>query len=332
MASSWRRSTYSRCDLSMSSATSSRIFRRSSISASVSRAQERRALEPQLDVERLEQLDLALERQVGRVAGGVRERARMVDRAQERDDAAGAARLEDLLDDDAVLACELVRVLADLVGVGVLGDRDAEARRRCPRPGAAELGAVQGADGGAAAPPGSIAGWPSSSATTPIGENWPLRRVAITTRGGPSVANASSKAARASSLVIAIAIAMFGRITPSSRGSRGRMVVLMSLIAEIQTRLRARAFPLDTNMRSPYHRTHVRFALPPPPGLRARRSRLFSSRSPSWPARLVVGCASCPSARRAARRDALGIAERRVRRRHAFPRPGDRARQSLTAR
>ena len=35
-------------------------------------------------------------------------------------------------------------------------------------------------------PPGSIAGWPSSSATTPIGENWPLRRVAMTTRGGPS--------------------------------------------------------------------------------------------------------------------------------------------------
>src|SRR5258707_211628 len=49
------------------------------------------ALQPQLDVERLEQLDLALEREVGRVARGVRERARVLDRAQERDDATGTA-------------------------------------------------------------------------------------------------------------------------------------------------------------------------------------------------------------------------------------------------
>ena len=132
-------------------------------------------------------------------------------------------------------------------------------------------------------PPGSMAGCPSSSATTPIGENWPLRRVAITTRGGPSLASASSKAARASSLVIAIAIAMFGRMTPSSRGRRGRIVVLMSvLMAKMQTRRGAVAFPLDTNMRSPYHRTHVRFALSPPSGRRARGSRLHSSRSPCW--------------------------------------------------
>ena len=109
-----------------------------------------RALEPQLDVERLEQLDLALEREVGRVAGGVRQRARVLDRAQERDDAAGTARLEDLLDHDAVLAGELVRVLADLVGVGVLGDRDAERAADALALTLAELGAVQCADRGAA--------------------------------------------------------------------------------------------------------------------------------------------------------------------------------------
>ena len=203
-----------------------------------------RALEPQLDVERLEQLELALQREVGRVAGGVRQRARLLDGAQERDDAARAARLEDLLDDDAVLACELVRVLADLVGVGVLGDVDAERAADAlalARPSSARCSARIVAP---RMPPGSMAGSPSSSATTPIGENRPLRRVAMTTRGGPSVANASSTAARASSLVIAIAIAMFGRITPSSRGRRGRIVVLMSvLMSEIQTRAGAVRIP-----------------------------------------------------------------------------------------
>ena len=74
----------------------------------------------------------------------------MLDRAQERDDAAGTARLEDLLDHDAVLACELVCVLADLVGVGVLGHGDAQCTADALALTLAELGAVQGADGGAA--------------------------------------------------------------------------------------------------------------------------------------------------------------------------------------
>ena len=150
MASSWRRSTYSRCDLSMSSATSSRILpAQLDLGQRVTRPGEG-ALEPQLDVERLEQLDLALQREVGRVAGGVRERAGVLDRAQERDDAAGTARLEDLLDHDAVLACELVCVLADLVGVGVLGHGDAQCTADALALALAELGTVQGADGGAA--------------------------------------------------------------------------------------------------------------------------------------------------------------------------------------
>ena len=130
------------------------------------------ALEPQLDVERLEQLDLALQRQVRRVARRVRQRAGVLDRAQERDDAAGTARLEDLLDHDAVLACELVCVLADLVGVGVLGHGDAQCTADALALTLAELGAVQGADGGAvdgrpaASPAGRRARRPRRSART----------------------------------------------------------------------------------------------------------------------------------------------------------------------
>ena len=93
-----------------------------------------RQLEALGDVERLEQLDLLLEGQVGGVAGGVGERAGLGDRAQEGGDAAVvAAQLEDLLDDGAVLALELARAAVDGHVVGVLVDLDAQAaaRRRC---------------------------------------------------------------------------------------------------------------------------------------------------------------------------------------------------------
>ena len=63
------------------------------------------------DVERLEQLDLLLEGEVGGVARRVGERAGLDDGAQERRDAlVGAAQLEDLLDHGAVLALERSRV------------------------------------------------------------------------------------------------------------------------------------------------------------------------------------------------------------------------------
>ena len=72
-----------------------------------------------VDVEGLEQLDLLLERQVGRVAGRVGERAGLGDRAHEGGDAAVvAAQLEDLLDDRAVLALELAEALAGGVSSG----------------------------------------------------------------------------------------------------------------------------------------------------------------------------------------------------------------------
>ena len=89
------------------------------------------------DVDRLQQAQLALVGDVGGEAGGVGQRAGLVDRAQEGGDAAVvAAQLEDLLDHRAVLAAQLTRVLvvgmavADLlhldaedVGVGVVGLR-----------------------------------------------------------------------------------------------------------------------------------------------------------------------------------------------------------------
>src|SRR5262249_13227801 len=67
-----------------------------------------RLLETLGDIQGLEQLALLLEAQVGRVAGGVRQGARLDDRAQERADSRiRFAQLEDLLDHSAVLAREL---------------------------------------------------------------------------------------------------------------------------------------------------------------------------------------------------------------------------------
>ena len=87
-----------------------------------------RQLEALGDVERLEQRDLLLEGQVGRVAGGVGQRAGLGDRAHPGGDAAVvAAQLEDLLDRGAVLALELARAAVDGHVVGVLGDLDAQA-------------------------------------------------------------------------------------------------------------------------------------------------------------------------------------------------------------
>ena len=104
-------------------------------------------LEPLGHVDGLEHLDLLLERDVGRVADRVGQRAGLDDRAQELGDAlVGAAQLEDLLDDGAVLALggagaavdgDVVRALVDVdaqlpgrVGMGGAGDAAADARQR----------------------------------------------------------------------------------------------------------------------------------------------------------------------------------------------------------
>ena len=100
------------------------------------------------DVDRLEQLELALVGEVGREARSVGERAGLIDLAEHRDDTTVAARLEDLLDDAAVLAGQLLRCLVGL-GVGPLGDLDAQGA--ASRFGTAELGAVERAQRDAAA-------------------------------------------------------------------------------------------------------------------------------------------------------------------------------------
>ena len=78
-------------------------------------------------VERLQHVDLLGEAQVGRIAGGVGERAGVGDRAHERTHAAVvAAQLENLVDDGAVLALQLTRLAGRRRDVGPLLDLDAE--------------------------------------------------------------------------------------------------------------------------------------------------------------------------------------------------------------
>ena len=97
------------------------------------------------DVDRLEQAQLLLVGDVGAEAGGVGERAGLLDRAQEGGDAAVvAAQLEDLLDHGAVLARELAGVL--VVGVAVVDLLDLDAQgvgSSSPRLGGAGEAAVQ---------------------------------------------------------------------------------------------------------------------------------------------------------------------------------------------
>ena len=90
-----------------------------------------RQLQPLGDVDRLQQLDLLLEGDLRRVAGGVGQRARLGDRADEgRDATVVAAQLEDLLDDRAVLPLELARLRrAD----GVSSGRSSTSTKSRPR-------------------------------------------------------------------------------------------------------------------------------------------------------------------------------------------------------
>ena len=96
-------------------------------------------LEPLADVDRLQQLDLLLEGQVGRVPGRVGQGSGLADRADERCDAAVvAAQLEDLLDDGAVLALQVSRGLIGRNVVGPLLDLDEEAAARIGLGGAGD--------------------------------------------------------------------------------------------------------------------------------------------------------------------------------------------------
>ena len=73
--------------------------------------------QPRLDVGRLEHLDLLLELEVGRVAGGIGERVGVGHGREHRDDTGGTAGLEDVLDDGAVLLGQLEGGLGHGLGV-----------------------------------------------------------------------------------------------------------------------------------------------------------------------------------------------------------------------
>ena len=110
-----------------------------------------RQAQPLDDVDGLEQLDLLLVGEVGRVAGRVGKGARLGDRAHEgRHAAVVAAQLEDLLDRRAVLALELARLGRRRNLVGALLDLDPQPPLRVGLGGAGdaavERGELDGAD------------------------------------------------------------------------------------------------------------------------------------------------------------------------------------------
>ena len=123
-------------------------------SARRSRWKPTRELEAVGHVERPQQLEALLVVEVGAVAAGVRERAGLADRAQPRLDASvGAAQLEDLLDDRAILAGQ--RAGAAVLGhlVDMLVDLDVEVAVGA-RVGGADQRAVLGIDGDGVRPAG----------------------------------------------------------------------------------------------------------------------------------------------------------------------------------
>ena len=114
----------------------------------------------------LEQLDLLLEREVGRVAGRVGQGAGLGDRADEgRDAAVVAAQLEDLLDDRAVLALELATGRRGVLVVGSLLDLDAQRPSASVWRGAGDAAVQAGQGDGADAAGQATAS--ATSATTP---------------------------------------------------------------------------------------------------------------------------------------------------------------------
>ena len=166
-------------------------------------------------VERAQQLDLLLVGQAGGVAGGVGQRARLLDRAQECGDASVVAtQLEDLLDGRAVLALELARaaVLGHLVGA--LVDLDPQLAAGAGLGGADQRAVLSGdGDGAAAAGQADLLG--------DLGDRAYLEELALVAR--------DEHDALSSPTSIVSVIPMFGNTTVSSSGislRRGRGSVL----------------------------------------------------------------------------------------------------------
>ena len=151
--------------------------------------------------------------EVGREAGRVGQRTRLLDGPQEGDHAAAVASLEDGLDDGAVGAHLLGQFVGDLGRVGPLGDVDPERAAGCV--GTTQLGAVQRPQRDPRWPPGRRTGSPSTSATTPTRANRPsILGTSTTWPSGPTSSTATLASGDASSNTKAIP----GRTMPSSSG------------------------------------------------------------------------------------------------------------------
>ena len=146
------RRKYSRCCLSAPDWTSSRMRRRTCSSVRRSRWMRTASASRSVTSTVSRTSTFSSKRDVGRVADRVGQSAGLGDGAQERADAlVGAARLEDLLDDGAVLALELAGAPVDRDGVGGLLDLDAEMAEGIVGGGAGNAAHLAGEGHGASA-------------------------------------------------------------------------------------------------------------------------------------------------------------------------------------
>ena len=191
-----------------------------------------RELEARLDVDRLQQLDALLHRQVGRVRRRVGELARVVDAGEHVGDAARAAVLEDRLDDRAVLAGELAGAWRRRSGSSTGSTCTCSAPVRAGLAGA-DAGPADAADHEGAGAVGQVA------RALDLGDGADLwrngRRPAGTSTSRLPACSAAAPARFASSVSSAIVTTICGSTTPCVRGSRGRSWVLVSDIVPVVT-------------------------------------------------------------------------------------------------
>ena len=185
-------------------------------------------LEPRFDVDRLQQLDSLLDRQVGRVRGRVGELAGIVDPGEHVGDTPRAAVFENRLDDGAVLAASS---RARAVGVGLVRRLDCDVQRavRADLAGA-DAGPADAADDERRVPFGRSPAL-SIVATVPTVAKRPSIR-GTSTSWLPAAA-AAAPARLASSVSSAIVTTICGSTTPWVRGNRGSSCVWVSDIVRV---------------------------------------------------------------------------------------------------
>ena len=186
-------------------------------------------LEARLDVDRLEQLDALLHRQLGRVRGGVGQLTGIVDAGEHVGDAARAAVFEDRLDDGLVLARQLegARGRRDLARTSSTWTCSAPCAPSSPVPTRPRLTPRITS---ARVPFGRSPAL-SIAAMVPTRANRPSTRGTSTIRSPASAAAAPARFA--SSVSSAMVTTICGSTTPWVRGNRGRSCVLVSDIVPV---------------------------------------------------------------------------------------------------